>query len=87
MNSISSGDGTSIAFDRTGPGPAVMVVVGAFCDRHPLLATAGSAGPWAVGVANAMAAAAPDGEVRILEGCGHDVPKDVPVSELKSFFD
>ena len=53
----------------------------------PLLAMAGSAGPWAVGVANAIAAAAPYGEVRILEGYGHDVPEDVLVEELKSFFD
>lgn len=53
----------------------------------PLLAMAGSAGPWAVGVANATAAAAPQGEVRVLEGYGHDVPEDALVPVLKSFFD
>lgn len=30
---VRSADGTSIAFDRTGEGPALVLVVGAFCDR------------------------------------------------------
>jgi pimeloyl-ACP methyl ester carboxylesterase len=34
MNSVKSADGTIIAVDRTGTGPALIVVVGAFCDRH-----------------------------------------------------
>jgi len=33
MESIESTDGTSIAFQRTGTGPALVLVVGAFCDR------------------------------------------------------
>lgn len=53
----------------------------------PLLAMAGSVGPWAVGVANAIAAAAPQGELRVLEGYGHDVPEDALVPVLTSFFD
>lgn len=34
MNSITSRDGTRICFDRTGEGPALVLVVGAFNDRH-----------------------------------------------------
>lgn len=34
MNSIRSADGTAIAVDRTGTGPALIVVVGAFGDRQ-----------------------------------------------------
>lgn len=33
MNTVTSADGTPIAFDRTGDGPALVLVVGAFCDR------------------------------------------------------
>jgi pimeloyl-ACP methyl ester carboxylesterase len=31
---VTSPDGTTIAFSRTGNGPALVLVVGAFCDRH-----------------------------------------------------
>jgi pimeloyl-ACP methyl ester carboxylesterase len=34
MEKLRSADGTTIAFDRTGHGPALVLVVGAFCDRH-----------------------------------------------------
>ena len=34
MEKVQSADGTTIAFDRTGTGPALVFVVGAFCDRH-----------------------------------------------------
>ena len=34
MNTVRSADGTTIAYDRTGDGPAVVVVEGAFCDRN-----------------------------------------------------
>ncbi|HWF20980.1 MAG TPA: alpha/beta hydrolase [Acidimicrobiales bacterium] len=33
METTRSADGTSIAFDREGEGPALVLVVGAFCDR------------------------------------------------------
>ena len=33
MERVTSADGTSIAFDRTGSGPALVIVVGAFCTR------------------------------------------------------
>jgi pimeloyl-ACP methyl ester carboxylesterase len=33
MDKVQSGDGTKIAFDRTGAGPALVLVVGAFSDR------------------------------------------------------
>jgi pimeloyl-ACP methyl ester carboxylesterase len=34
MEITKSADGTVIAYDRAGDGPALVVVVGAFCDRH-----------------------------------------------------
>ena len=33
MNTVTSADGTTIAYDRTGDGPAVILVDGAFCSR------------------------------------------------------
>ena len=33
METVESNDGTTIAFDRTGEGPALILVVGAFCDH------------------------------------------------------
>jgi len=46
MSSVQSADGTTIAVDRSGHGPALILVVGAFCDRSSpasLAATLGSA--------------------------------------------
>ena len=34
MNTVASADGTTIAYDATGAGPPLVLVVGAFCDRH-----------------------------------------------------
>ncbi|MFI6597244.1 alpha/beta fold hydrolase [Nonomuraea sp. NPDC050536] len=34
MNTLTSKDGVTIAYDRTGSGPAVIVISGAFCDHH-----------------------------------------------------
>jgi pimeloyl-ACP methyl ester carboxylesterase len=34
MDTVCSADGTTIAFDRTGNGPALVLVMGAFCDRQ-----------------------------------------------------
>lgn len=34
MDTVRSADGTSIAFDRTGDGPPLVLVSGAFCDRQ-----------------------------------------------------
>jgi pimeloyl-ACP methyl ester carboxylesterase len=34
METVTSADGTTIAFDATGSGPALVLVMGAFCDRH-----------------------------------------------------
>jgi pimeloyl-ACP methyl ester carboxylesterase len=33
-NHVTSADGTKIAFDRFGEGPAVIVISGLLCDRH-----------------------------------------------------
>jgi pimeloyl-ACP methyl ester carboxylesterase len=40
MNTITSRDGTTIAFDRSGEGPAVILVTGAFGDRTHMAALA-----------------------------------------------
>jgi len=34
METVTSTDGTTLAFDATGSGPPLVLVVGAFCDRH-----------------------------------------------------
>lgn len=34
MDTVTSADGTTIAYERSGTGPALVVVPGAFCDRH-----------------------------------------------------
>ena len=34
METVTSADGTIIAYDRTGDGPVLIVSVGAFCTRH-----------------------------------------------------
>jgi pimeloyl-ACP methyl ester carboxylesterase len=40
MDTVQSRDGTAIAFDRTGQGPALILVVGAFCDRSTTIGLA-----------------------------------------------
>ena len=52
----------------------------------PLLAVAGGASPWAAPVAAAIAAAAPHGRQRVLEGEGHAVADDALAGVLTEFF-
>jgi len=40
MDTVKSADGTVIAYDRAGDGPALIVSVGAFCTRHTFAAPA-----------------------------------------------
>jgi hypothetical protein len=40
METITSKDGTSIAFDQSGHGPAIILVVGAFNDRATMVSLA-----------------------------------------------
>ena len=40
METVKSADGTVIAYDRTGDGPALVVSVGAFCTRQTFVAPA-----------------------------------------------
>jgi len=40
MHTVKSADGTPIAFDREGEGPALIVVCGASCDRALMRPTA-----------------------------------------------
>jgi Alpha/beta hydrolase family len=51
----------------------------------PLLVLAGGASPWAVDIARATAAAAPDGTSRILPAQGHAVADDVLAGALAEF--
>jgi pimeloyl-ACP methyl ester carboxylesterase len=41
METVTSADGTIIAYDRTGDGPVLIVSVGAFCTRHTFVPPAG----------------------------------------------
>ena len=53
----------------------------------PVLATAGGASPaWAPAVAETIAGAVVDGEWRVLEGLGHNVPPDVLAPLLRERF-
>ncbi|MGH7322628.1 MAG: alpha/beta fold hydrolase, partial [Candidatus Rokuibacteriota bacterium] len=55
--------------------------------KVPTLVLAGGADmPWMRDTAAALAAALPNGEVRFLEGQGHDVDSDVLAKALKEFF-
>jgi pimeloyl-ACP methyl ester carboxylesterase len=45
METVQSADGTSIAIDRSGDGPAVIVVLGAFCDRSSSTSLAAALAP------------------------------------------
>jgi pimeloyl-ACP methyl ester carboxylesterase len=51
----------------------------------PLLALAGGASPWAIGPAEAIAAAAPHGKLRVIEAQGHAVADDVLAAVLAEF--
>lgn len=45
MQTVLSADGTTIAYQRSGAGPAVVLVVGAFCDRHSTASLAARLAP------------------------------------------
>jgi len=44
VHTTTSADGTAIAYDRTGSGPPLVLVVGAFCDRQTTKACDGPVG-------------------------------------------
>ena len=48
METAKSADGTVIAYDRTGDGPPLVVVVGALCDRHTFVSPAELTGRFTV---------------------------------------
>jgi len=48
VNTVTSADGTVIAYDRAGAGPALVVSVGAFCDRHTFVPPAEFSGSYTV---------------------------------------
>lgn len=72
MHTVHSADGTAIAFDRSGEGPPVVIVVGAFCDR--------------VAPASLAAALAPDFAVHCYDrrGRGDSGPGGAPSVERET---
>src|SRR5580693_4886822 len=48
METVTSADGTVIAYDRAGEGPVLIVCVGAFCTRTTFVAPPGLAGQFTV---------------------------------------
>ena len=48
MDTTTSADGTAIAYDRAGDGPALVVAMGAFCDRKTFVPPAGLTGSFTV---------------------------------------
>lgn len=48
MEKVQSADGTTIVYERTGSGPALVIVTGAFCDRGSSAALAGKLSDYTV---------------------------------------
>lgn len=101
METVTSKDGTTLAFDRLGQGPPVVLVCGGSVDRMADAAIAqelssnftvlnydrrGRGDSGDTPPARAVADAIPDGQVRFLEGQGHNVDPLVLVPALKEFF-
>jgi hypothetical protein len=70
VNRVTSSDGTTIAFDRLGDGPPVILVCVGSSDR----------------TANAPLAALSDAQRRTLEGQTHDVAPEAIAPVLEDFF-
>jgi hypothetical protein len=76
MDSVTSRDGTLIAYERAGQGPAVILVGGGLLDPANFFHDAG----------NAVAAAVPHAERRTIEIQGHVADPKVLAPILKGFF-
>lgn len=78
----------TLAYDATIMGDYSVPTERAASVKVPTLVIAGGADiPWMRESAQALAAALPDGQVRILEGQGHDVDPALLAPALKEFFD
>jgi hypothetical protein len=96
MDTVRSADGTPIAFDRSGVGPALVLVVGAFCDRSSTKTLAsGLSTTFSVyeydrrgrgDSGEIVAGAVPNARSQVLEGQGHGVADDVIIPVLTEFF-
>ncbi len=102
MNQVISKDGTAIAFDRSGKGPAVILVTGALTTGadwallaaclapHVLVPTlvmsGGASYPFMYETARALSQAIPHAQLRTLEGQTHDVAPEVLAPVLVEFF-
>jgi hypothetical protein len=78
FETVTSKDGTSIAYVKTGSGPAVVLVGGAFYDR-------GFAGEL-TGHLQAIAKTVPNGSHLALPGQFHQPDPEAMAAELKRFF-
>jgi pimeloyl-ACP methyl ester carboxylesterase len=77
----------TLAYDATIMGDYSIPVDRAASVKAPTLVIAGGADfPWMRETAQALADALPDGEVRLLEGQGHDVDPAILAGVLKEFF-
>ena len=80
---VTSADGTSIVFDRSGAGPLIILVHGAFTGRaHPLLSEVAAVTNAGKAVARTIPAAAH----RVLQGQTHNVSPQALAPELLEFF-
>ena len=75
LETVRSSDGTTIAFDRTGTGPAVVLVGGAFNDRSTVAALAGA-------VAGGLSAVCYDRRSRGASGTSTDYSLEREVEDL-----
>src|SRR5438093_11116125 len=102
MNTVRSQDRTTIAFDRTGEGPPVILVGGAFQHRAsgnpeplkqwasvgiPTLVMVGSESPpYQQHAVRALVEILPKAQLRTLEGQTHDVAPEILGPVLDEFF-
>lgn len=82
MNTVTSPDGTTIAYDQSGVGPPLILVGGAFNDRQ-------TTAPLAAALAPHFTAVSYDRRGRgdrILDGGFHEIPPELPAPVPQSFF-
>jgi hypothetical protein len=73
MNTVTSGDGTTIAFERFGEGPPVILVGGASPE-------------WMIDVGRQTSDGLPIGRLDVLESQEHVVPPEILAPLLTEFF-
>ena len=81
METVLSTDGTRTTYDRTGQGPALIVIVGAFDER-----VTGEQSPGDAARGQSLADTLLHARLRVLEGRCHDIVPAVVVPVLVEFF-